>query len=178
MAPIRKIQTRNNYAPWISKETKLLKDKREAAQERAVETDSHEDWRVYRGLRNQVTAKSREDKQKWEGKKLDLEENNSSGVWKTVKGWLGWGSSGTPTQLFWEGRMVTSPAGLASSMNRFFLDKIQRLRNSIPAPSADPLRKFKEAMRGRDCSFTIKPVQEHEVIKIIKGLNNSSATGV
>ena len=178
MAPIKKIQTRTKYAPWLSKETKLLKDKREAAQEQAAQTDNQEDWRVFRGLRNQVTAKSREDKQKWEGKKLDLEENNSSGVWKTVKGWLGWGSSGTPTQLFLEGRIVTSPAGLVSSMNRFFLDKIQRLRNSIPAPTGDPLRKLKEAMRGRECSFKIKPVKEHQVIKIIKGLKNSSATGV
>ena len=63
-------------------------------------------------------------------------------------------------------------------MNRFFLDKIQRLRNSIPAPTGDPLMKLKEAMRGRECSFKIKPVKEHQVIKIIKGLKNSSATGV
>ena len=62
MAPIKKIQTRTKYAPWLSKETKLLKDKREAAQEQAAQTDNQEDWRVYRGLRNQVTAKSREDK--------------------------------------------------------------------------------------------------------------------
>ena len=51
MAPVKKIQTRNNYAPWLGKETKLLKDKREAA-----ETDRQEDWRLFRGLRNQVTA--------------------------------------------------------------------------------------------------------------------------
>ena len=38
--------------------------------------------------------------------------------------------------------------------------------------------KLKEAMRGRECSFKIKPVKEHQVIKIIKGLKNSSATGV
>ena len=81
----------------------------------AAETDSQEDWRMYRVLRNQVTAKLRGDKQKWEVKQLDLQENNSSDVWKTVKGWLGWETSGTPTQLLWEGRIVTSPAGLAST---------------------------------------------------------------
>ena len=178
MAPIKKIQTRINYAPWMTKETKVLKVKREAAHKKAAETDSQEDWRLFRALRNQVTAKCRDDKQKWERKKLDLEENNSSGVWKTVKGWLGWGTSGTPTQLFWEGRMVTSPSGLASAMNKFFLDKVKKLRNGIPLPTSDPLSKFKEAMRGRECSFSIKPVQEDQILKIIKGLKNSSATGV
>ena len=65
MAPVRKIQTRKNYAAWMSKETKTLKEKREAAHERAVTTDNQEDWRYYKNLRNQVTANLREDKRQW-----------------------------------------------------------------------------------------------------------------
>ena len=91
MAPIKKIQTRTNYAPWLSKETKKLKEAREFAQEKAAKTDSPDDWRWFRALRNQVTAKKVEDKKKWEERKLDLEKNNATEVWKTVKGWLGWG---------------------------------------------------------------------------------------
>ena len=94
MAPIRKIQVRTKYAPWLSEETKLLKAEREAAQERAAESDIPEDWRLYRTLRNQVTGKCREDKKKWEENKLDPKENSSTDVWKTVKGWLGWGTAG------------------------------------------------------------------------------------
>ena len=63
-------------------------------------------------------------------------------------------------------------------MNRFFLDKIRRLRENIPLPTTDPLTKLKEAMRGRQSSFKVKPVQEDQVLKIIKSLKNSSATGV
>ena len=136
MAPVKKIQTRNNYAPWLGKETKLLKDKREAAHEKAAETQRQEDWRLFRGLRNQVTARSRLDKKNWETKKLDLEKNDSSGVWKTVKGWLG-----TPTQLFWEGKMITSPAGLASAMNRFFLIRSKDLEMVSHYQLLIPLRR-------------------------------------
>ena len=178
MAPVKKFQTRTNYAPWMSKETKLLKEKREEAHKKATDTDLPEDWREFRGLRNQVTAKLRQDKQMWEKEKLDLQKNNPTGVWKTVKNWLGWGTSGTPTQLFWEGRMVTSPAGLASAMNNFFLDKIRKLRCSIPPPTSDPTKKLKEAMRGRNCTFIIHQVDTEEVFKHIKHLKNSSATGV
>ena len=178
LAPIKKFQTRAHYAPWLSKETKLLKAQREAAHKKAAETDKQEDWREFRKLRNQVTARSREDRRKWEGQKLDLEKNNPSGIWKTVKGWLGWGTSGTPSQIFWNGGMVTSPAGLAVAMNRFFIDKVKGLRSNIPLPTEDPARKLREAMSNIQCQFRIKYVKEEEVWKTIKDLKNSSATGV
>ena len=90
-----------------------------------------------------------------------------------MKGWLGWGSAGTPTQLFSDGRVVTSPAGLAACMNKFFLDKIKRLRQGLPAATADPLVKFREAMRWRRSRFILKPVTEEQVLKIIMSLKNS-----
>ena len=109
---------------------------------------------------------------------MDDKENTPTEVWSRVKSWLGWGGGGTPTQIFSDGKMVTSPAGLASSMNRFFLDKIKRLRNSIPAVLTDPLAKMKEAMRSRSCSLHLKSVTVEDVLKIISSLKNSSATGV
>ena len=44
LAPIKKFQTRNRYAPWLSKETMELKGKREAAQAKAAETGATKDW--------------------------------------------------------------------------------------------------------------------------------------
>ena len=77
-----------------------------------------------------------------------------------MKGWLGWGTSGTPTQLFWEGRLVTSQRGVCTSMNKFFIDDIKRLRNAIHAQTSDPLRKLKEATRGRQYSFRLSRVYQ------------------
>jgi hypothetical protein len=178
LAPIKTVQTRTNYAPWLANETKELQKERNEAQAKAAQSNEAEDWRQYRSLRNQATAKGREDKRKWEEQKLDHRENSPADVWKTVKGWLGWGSAGPPTQLFSEGRVVTSPAGIASSMNRFFLDKIKKLREKIPQVVSDPLGKMKEAMRNRVYSFFLQSVNEEDVVKIIKNLKNSSASGV
>ena len=86
MAPIKKFQTRTKYAPWFYKETKELKLKKEAAQAKATETGTPEDWRLFRSIRNQVTAKCREDKRKWEKEKLDAADNSSTNIWKTVRG--------------------------------------------------------------------------------------------
>ena len=97
-------------------------------------------------MRNRTKAKVRADEKKWEEQKFDKAENTSSDIWKTVKGWLGWNCGGPPTQLFYLGRMVTRPAGLASSMNSFFVNKVKELRQKIPAVLTDPLKYLKEAM--------------------------------
>ena len=90
---------------------------------------------------------------------------------------LGWKNTGPPTQLFYEGRIVTRPAGLASSMNRFFVDKVRGLRNNIPVVASDPLQKLKEAMKTRKCKFTLKPVTVTGVLNLIKGLKPSYSPG-
>ena len=66
MAPLRTIQIRTKYAPWLSEETKNLMARRNAAQEKASQTDHPEDWRQFKSLRNQVKSRSR-----WEKKSLD-----------------------------------------------------------------------------------------------------------
>ena len=177
-APVRTIQTRTRYAPWISDATKDLQKARNEAHEKAAQSDCPEDWRHFRSLRNQATASSRSDKREWERKKLDNHANNSTDIWKCVKGWLGWGGGGPPTQLFSGGRILTSPVGIATAMNGFFIDKIRRLRGGIPATFSDPLYKLREAMKNRKCTFKIKEVDIDVVLKLIKGLKNSSATGV
>jgi hypothetical protein len=178
MAPVKTVQTRSRYAPWVGEGTKDLQKQRDAAQEKAALTDDPEDWRQFRSLRNQATAGSRADKKEWEKQKLDHRDSSSTDVWKTVKGWLGWGGGGPPTQLFSQDRIVSSPAGLSTTINKFFIEKIKRLRENIPAAMSDPLSKLREAMQNRQCSFHLQPVSESEVLKLIKGLKNSSATGV
>ena len=54
-------------------------------------------------------------------------------MWKAAKGMLGWCSGGPPTQLFHLGVYVNSPLGLASTMNKFFLDKVKTPREGIAA---------------------------------------------
>ena len=81
-------------------------------------------------------------------------------------------------QLFHEGRIVTKPAGIASSMNKFFIEKVKTLRQTIPIVDRDPLKQMKEAMQENQCKFTIRPVSEEEVLKLIKSLKSSTATGM
>ena len=48
MAPVKVIQVRSSYAPWMSAETKAMVKERNLAQEKASETQNEEDWKNYK----------------------------------------------------------------------------------------------------------------------------------
>ena len=147
------------------------------AQKLAAQTKDQDDRRHYKNLRNAATARMKEEKRLWEKKKLDNSQNDPSTIWKNVKGWLNWNNSGPPTQLFHQAELVNSPAGLSGTINQIFIDKVQQLRQMIPAINSDPLAKLKESMNSRKCSLTLKPVHPDQVMNILKDLKNSKPTG-
>ena len=151
---------------------------RKEAQQKAAATGLPEDWRMYRGLRNRCVSSQRMDRKEWEKMKLSSRENTPAELWKSVKGIVGWNNAGPPTRLFENGNYVNSPSGLAATMNKYFIEKVKKLRNSIPLVATDPLSRLRDTMKNRECTFELKPVTREKVIKIITSLNNSSATGV
>ena len=54
MAPIRTVQVRTNYFPWLSQETKNMMSERDSLQSRAAKTKSAEDWKRFKTLRNKI----------------------------------------------------------------------------------------------------------------------------
>ena len=130
-----------------------------------------------KNLRNTATARLRTEKKGWEKEKLNAAKHDPTTIWKNVKSWLCWGNSGPPSRIFSGGEMLTSPARVAETMNRFFISKVQSLRDRIPATQDDSLKKLKEVMRNRDCSFSLHPISPDEVERIIAGLKNSKSTG-
>ena len=177
MAPLRTIQVRSKYAPWLSNDTKELMKERNVAQNKAFVTKHPDDYRLFKSLRNQVTARMRKEKTAWEKLKLSSARNDPSKLWKNIKSWLAWNKSGPPTRLFHNGKLICSPSGIAGAMNSFFLSKVSGLRDKIPQSSADPLSKLRESMSDRQCSFSFGPVDPSNVMKIMKSLKNSKSTG-
>ena len=151
MAPIRTIQIRENYAPWLSSETKHLMAERDRAQKVAAETKSANDWKLFKMIRNKVNSILRNEKRNWQRKKFkDCEDvNDTKQIWKTVKSSLNWTTSGAPTQLFYGGKLENQPSGLATCMNQFFISKVENLRESIGRSNINPLSKLQQLMSTR-----------------------------
>ena len=73
MAPVRTIQVRTKYAQWLSDNTKDIIKNRNEAHKVASETKNLDDYRLYKSLRNQETAKMRQEKKAWERFKLNTQ---------------------------------------------------------------------------------------------------------
>ena len=106
------------------------------------------------------------------GKKNKLETcNNDSGkLWKNIRGWLNWSSSGSPTKLYHAGQIVTSPSKLANIMNQFFIGKIDKIRIELPTPTGDPLSTLKTVMKDRTSTFSFSCIHPETVQQIILSL--------
>ena len=178
MAPVRTVQVRTKYAAWLSCDTKKLLNLRNEAHEKAMKTKHQDDWRNYKNLRNTATSRMKSEKRAWEKVKLNNSEQNTSTLWKNVKGWLNWGKSGPPTQLFYEGTVVNSPSSIASTMNSFFTNKVNKLCSTISPAITDPLAKLREGLQNRNCSLRFHAVSPDEVLRAISKLKNSKSTGV
>ena len=177
-APVRTIQVRSRYAPWISDLTKRVMVERDLAQQVAVASQDPNKWREFKNLRNNATKCLRRDRDLWERNQLDNLQNSPTDLWRNLKGWMGWKNSGPPTQLFYKGELVSSPQGLADSMNSYFIDKVTGLQSNLPPNQNDPLETLRKMMAPRSCTFHLKPVHPDEVLKIINAMKMSKATGL
>ena len=178
LAPIKKIQVCACYVPWLSEESKALMKQRDNAQKKAASSKSPDDWRIFKGLRNRVNNRLKSEKKTWQTSQFDEGGNVPSKLWRSIKSWLQWKTTGPPTQLFYEGQLINTPSGLSTTMNTFFTGKTRRLRNELPPPTSDPLQILKSMMEGKTSSFSLKAVHPDQVLKIIKELKNSKSTGI
>ena len=177
MAPVKKFQVRSNYAPWMSDQTKEKIKTRDAAQQKASETGSDEDWREYKSIRNLVNSILRKEKETWQRAKLEEYSEDSGSTWKNVKNWLGWRTGGPPTKLIEDGEMHSKPAKLANIMNTFFVQKVRNLRSNLPDSPGDPLELTRSIMSGNSSSFSLRAVHPEEITKIINSLKSTKSCG-
>ena len=56
-----------------------------------------------------------------------------------MKGILDWKTSGSPNQLFYQGRLISKPQELANAQNEYFIEKISLLRTNLPDIVSNPL---------------------------------------
>ena len=61
MAPVKKIQLRHSFAPWVSKDCKAEMAARDAANKTVMESGLDTDWDTFRQVRNSVMRRVRKE---------------------------------------------------------------------------------------------------------------------
>ena len=178
MAPIKKIQMRKNYAPWLTPELKDRMNLRDSAQMKAASTKAETDWQNYTKIRNKITREVKQAKTDWQKHKLDSNEGDPSRVWSNVLTWLNWSTASTPSSLYSGSKIENSPRKLANMMNQYYIQKVADIRSSLQTTNVDPLATLRRMMAGCPTVFQLKPVHPDTVTEIITNLKNSKACGL
>ena len=170
----------------MSEETKLLMTERDKAVSRARLSKHQEDWRTANVLKNRCTNLLRTEKSRHLRTKLISceEEKHIGGIWKNIKGYLGWGSStGAPTQLTdpLTGQITNSPKKMADIQNQYYKDKVRKIREKLPKrgdPTAGLQKLMDEGPKPKTEGLILKSVNPFQVNKIIQELKNSKSCGL
>ena len=185
-APWVRVQQHKNFAPWLTAETKELMRQRDIWKERAknlarlssvVGPEQVAAWGEYKNYRNKINNRKKNEETAYKSGKFSEVHDSPYTVWKTAKSFMGWKSTGTPTQLKVNNQLITSARKIAQLMNEFFLNKVNIIRASKEAADFDT-SKINDIMNNKECSLSFKHVTVQKVKKLLKGLSNSRSTGV
>ena len=98
-APIKIIQNRSNYIPYISKEVRDLMDKRDDLKKEAIATGIQEHYNQYKNIRNLVTTKLRSAKSDYYKSKFNDDSLTPKDMWSTAYQILDKKRSDFPAQI-------------------------------------------------------------------------------
>ena len=98
---------------------------------RAIDSGNVLDWNEYRRIRNDVVSRQKIECKNGQRKKLLECGQNTANIWKTVNNILNWSSEVSPNKLFFEGNMLSRSEDIASALNKFFLDKVRKIKENL-----------------------------------------------
>ena len=147
-APMKKIQVRKNYLPYLSVETKLLMEDRKAVKEESVATGDKVLVAEAKKLGKLIKRSISEDEKAYYGKDFG-EHFDVKTAWRTAKDILGTNKNLAPTAIKVnnenaEPEYVTNPKKLAGMFNNFFREKVEKLREKTDQePNSPPKERLK-----------------------------------
>ena len=125
-APLKVFQVRNNYVPWVSKETKKKQDARDALKKEAAEENCNEKFEAYKRLRNRIRSQLEKDEVDYYKTKFYQEDPSVSALWRNVNDYLNTSKrsfSNTPNLILHNNEVHTKPRDIANAINDAFLKK-------------------------------------------------------
>ena len=124
-APIKVIQNRNEYVPYISPHLKQLMAERDKSKEVAAKSGNVEDHDIYKNKRNKVSTLLKQAEKNHYNDKFNDDNLSTKNLWKTAYEVLGKCRSSFPSQILHGGKLVSNPKEIATEVNNYFVNKIK-----------------------------------------------------
>ena len=171
--PLKKIQVKKNYTPWLNEEIKSKQIQLENAKLKATRSETKENKRNVHKLSAELKQIYNNAEDSWKQNQAAKHENDPSMSWKQVNDWLHTKTDGAPKQLKDEdGTISNSPKKNAEIMNNFFMHKVKTIQEGI-----NDVNQPRTKEKVTDCEFNLKEVSLETVLKAAAKMKNSTSLG-
>ena len=134
-------------------------------------------WQQFKKIRNKINNRKRSEEIRYKAEKVKENLDSPEKTWRIAKQFMEWSSQGPPQQLQVGGNLVTSAKVIAKWMNKFFLEKVEEIRQGVGNISTN-FEVCKRMMAGKRCSLSFRYINVEKVKKLLKGLKNTKSTSV
>ena len=185
-APTRTIMIKKKCAQYISEETKMKINERRSLQTRIMFSNDPEEKRKFNKINKEVKNSIKHEKKKYFEENLS-NETDPSKMWKTIKNLLGTTKNLSPEMIIKPNEdgipeTVTNPGKLSEIFNRFFKNKITKLRGKARSiPKEDPILRVRRWLRKRSeppPPFSLKEVDHAALRRAIKRMKGGKVSGI
>ena len=184
-APLKVVQVRKNYIPWISDETRELQINRDSLKKEAIQENNVEKFLEYKKLRNHVSSRLECDRHEYYKTKFYRENPSTADLWSQANDYLNTsvGSfTNTPNMISHNGRIYTAPKDIANALNDAFLSKVHGLvENVTDTTEICPIERLSNYLdkKGRPPQqFEIKPISKFQLRNLLKKRKSNRSCGI
>ena len=181
IAPIKTFTVRSNHRFGLSEDTKELMRKRDSTRNAIKSADGGEKvvlLQKYRTLRNKVTAQIRRENIDFNNNRIEATDNEGE-LWKVTNEVLNPRKENDWKIEKEDGDIVTDEKGVADAFNRYFVDKIEKLKGNIDQSMVeDPLVRLKEKMKNNKHKLEFKAITQKQLKNHFKKLKKKKSSGL
>ena len=112
--------------------------------------------------------------------KFSEENLESADAWKNVKQILGSIRSSFPTQILVEGKLISKPMEMATAVNKFFLNKIIKLKEAANPDHTNATKLLDSFVKEKtfpEEGFKLRELNDNDIFKLIKKLKGKKSSG-
>ena len=178
--PVRSIEIRKNYTPWLSQDLIVSSKALQRAQRLAKCNLSQELQEDVEKKIKLLKKKIKAAEDKWREKEAAKMSESGAKTWKNVKQWVGWRSTNQPVILKDPSQnncVSIGASNLCRIMNDFYLEKVRSIKSNMVDVEGDPCTELMQMLSETDEFLTIGPISPEVVLKTGKKMKKSKSMG-
>ena len=177
-AKCKNISNRKNFCPFMDKELSELVKTKKIKYKLWLNSRNATTWLDYKRAKQNVKRVQKIKKQQYIAANVK-EARSSKDLWRTTKTTLGWNKSSNIKQVEVDSKLVVDKQEIAENFNDYYIDKIKKINEDIPATEQDPLQYTRDTVskfNGRIPEMNFRRVHLKKIRKTIGALRNTTST--